>query len=347
MEQKYVLNKDVDINSVDIGKYSIYNKDSKKTYIIGEKEYFFIKNLDGEKNIEELAEISGFSVEQIHKLLQIMDNIGVLNGTRVKRRFNVFRISLGVFNPNTIIKTDSFWVQNLARFLLIFTLPLLMVGIVLSTSNVDFYNDLIRVVQTPIGLLVIPITVFVTFLHEMGHVIFAKYYGANVPEMGIVLYWFLPAAYVNLSCVSFINEKSGRIITYMGGIIVNIFLIDIALICRGIVRSDANYIFSWFIADSLIGIIFNLFVFLKYDGYLILKELVGVSYLREKSFGYLKTIIFPWNKKEMSVSININEDINSPDALTKSMYVIYALFSILYLPTFIITLIGGIFLSLG
>lgn len=69
----------------------------------------------------------------------------------------------------------------LAYILLYTTLPLLILGLVLNRADNSFAEDVIRIVQTPIGLVIVPITILVTFLHEMGHVIIAKYYGVNVP----------------------------------------------------------------------------------------------------------------------------------------------------------------------
>ncbi len=69
----------------------------------------------------------------------------------------------------------------LAYILLYTTLPLLILDLFPNRADNSFAEDVIRIVQTPIGLVIVPITILVTFLHEMGHVIMAKYYGVNVP----------------------------------------------------------------------------------------------------------------------------------------------------------------------
>ncbi len=316
----------------------VFNKYTKKTYVLGNNEYSVLINLDGMTGIEELTKKAKYSAERIDKLLQTFEGIGMLDSSTVNRKISIFKLTFCVLNPNKLFKSRLL-VNIISSILLYGTLPLLLFGIFLNiyfnNSLVNIFSDIISSAQTPSFLVTIPILLIVTFLHETGHTVAAKRYGVNVPELGIMLYWFMPAAYVNLTGVTLLKKKWQKLVIYLSGIVMNFMILSFILILRPFVYIKFQFLVSWFIADTLLGVIFNLFIFLKLDGYLVLKEMLEIPDLREKAFRYIKVRIVEIVRTRL---FNIQSDFKMQtydDEYTlseKRMLLCYGFISMMYIP---------------
>lgn len=339
------INTNLDINSLDDGRVSIFNPKTKKTFVLGEKEYNILINLNGVNTIDDLESKSDYDKEKIIKLINTFGKLKLLANADVKVKQSILKITIGIINPNKYIKPDMIIVK-LIYFLLLYITPVLFIsGLLCNIGKGNFIVDILQSFQSPVFLIVIPITLFVTFLHEVGHLFVARYYGVNVPEMGIMLYWFMPAAFVNLSGTAFLNSKRKRIIIFSSGLMMNLFISSIALLIRPIVSGEFQFLFSWIFADNLLNILFNLFIFLKLDGYLIFKELVEVKNLREISTNYIvtniKKILTP-NSFGKLFKVESVKDIKESTRFQCSLYIIFGLLVILFIPIFLLSLIFAI-----
>ncbi|WP_413167945.1 hypothetical protein ACL6C3_14670 [Capilliphycus salinus ALCB114379] len=81
-------------------------------------------------------------------------------------------------------------------------------------------------VLVPFGLL----AMFVVTLHELGHAFTLKQYGGIVPEIGLLIMMFMPAAYTNTTDSYCLVKRYQRILVIAAGVIVQFTIAAIALL---------------------------------------------------------------------------------------------------------------------
>lgn len=148
----------------------------------------------------------------------------------------------------------------------------------------------------------------IKLLHELGHAFSAKLEGGEVHEMGIIFMMFIPIPYVNVSTVTHFRSKYKRILVSAAGILVESFLAAAGLLLflaaePGVIQDIG---FNIFMIGGISSLFFNGNPLLKYDGYYILSDALGIPNLYQRSsyfwrylfqkyvFG-LKDIISPAN----------------------------------------------------
>lgn len=347
-----MMSSHLEINVLESEKYIVFHKVTKKTYTLGEKEYEVLIRLDGITDLEKIAEKTGYSLAQANALVQVFERIGMLQSSDVKEKFNITRISHRVLNPNKIFRSKKL-VRILSSILLYGTLPLLVIGILLNIwMGKDFmsiYTDILNSTRTPSVILTVPILLAVTFLHELGHSIVAKRYGVNVPELGVMLYWFMPTAYVNLAGVTLLKKKSQKLLAYSAGIIMNFMILAVVLIARPFIGQSFQFLVSWFVVDTLLGAIFNLFIFLKMDGYIILKEMVEIPDLRENAFQYITSSLARMSGNRLQgltsdFQMQVYE--SNYTSMERALFICYGLLSAMYIPILLASIAISLFFTI-
>ncbi|UCG38073.1 MAG: PqqD family peptide modification chaperone [bacterium] len=130
-------------------------------------------------------------------------------------------------------------------------------------------------------------------LHEFGHAYAVKRWGGEVHEMGIMLLVLMPLPYVDASAASAFPEKRRRLLVTGSGIMVELFVASVAMAAwlnlqPGIARSVA---FSAMFIGSVSTVLFNANPLLRYDGYYLLSDLLGIPNLAQRSVGYLGYLV--------------------------------------------------------
>ena len=126
-------------------------------------------------------------------------------------------------------------------------------------------------------------------LHELGHALTAKVYGAEVREMGVLFLVMMPVPYVDASGASVWPEKSRRIAVGAAGVAVELLLGALALLVwaavePGWLRTIAFDI-AWIAAAS--SLLVNGNPLLRFDGYYVLSDALEIPNLRQRSTQYL------------------------------------------------------------
>lgn len=173
--------------------------------------------------------------------------------------------------------------------------------------------------QTVFSLVAIQLVT--VFIHEFFHLIFSVNRGANVPEIGVMLYFLSPSGFSDLTQINFIENKESKIMCLVAGLLFNFFLFSLSLTL--LLVFDLA-ILQFILITNLIAIIINLGFYIKLDGYYILQILLDENYLREKAVSKLKLI----GKEELSID-NI-------------IYYIIGLSSVLYIPILLINIFIGL-----
>jgi putative peptide zinc metalloprotease protein len=133
----------------------------------------------------------------------------------------------------------------------------------------------------------------IKFIHELGHAFSAKLEGGEVHEMGINFLLFVPVPYVNVSAATHFRSRYKRILVSAAGIMVESFLAALGLLLflsaqPGLVQSIG---FNIFLIGGISSLFFNGNPLLKYDGYYILADAIGIPNLFQRSSLYWQYLI--------------------------------------------------------
>ena len=129
--------------------------------------------------------------------------------------------------------------------------------------------------------------------HELGHGYACKIHGGAVPEMGMPLSAGTPAAYVDATAAWSFPERWKRLVVMLGGMyfetIVAIPAVFIWAFSSSPMLSSCAY--QLVMMASLITVLFNANPLMKYDGYFIAGELLGIQNLRGRSDQLIKDVL--------------------------------------------------------
>ena len=122
-------------------------------------------------------------------------------------------------------------------------------------------------------------------LHEIGHGVFCRHYGARVREVGAIFVMFLPMGYVDATASIGIASKWKRIIVACAGMYVELF---IAALCAWWWSNTpegelATVLHDAVVTGSVVTLFFNANPLMRFDGYYILSDLLGVPNLATRS----------------------------------------------------------------
>ncbi len=151
--------------------------------------------------------------------------------------------------------------------------------------------------MTPEGFSVFALVlVLINALHEVGHGLVAKHYNCRVTEMGVALIFMLPVCYCDTSDTWRLTDNHKRLLVSAGGIVMELGIATIACLCwlvlpDGLLRTLAFFLTVTSLAATLF---INLNPFMKFDGYYILADSLGVDNLQTKSFSNLRWQLRRW-----------------------------------------------------
>lgn len=338
--EKYLIASHIEAYPFEETKLNIYNRDTGKTFVLGEKESQVFKLMNGANTVEDIqSKCDFYTVEEICKLAQAFKDIGLFD--KSKKKFNPLKIKLRLFNPNKFFKEDGL-ITKVMHYAICVGSPLLMLAslLVMRFANSDPAGHLTKSIETlsavsvtDIVVLVIGALVFLS-LHEFAHMITARRYGVNVPEIGVMLYFLIPCAYTDVSGINLLKSKGQRLMVLLSGSLVNVGLMGLFYMILALTDSASTgaYCIAFIIINF--GTIFmNTMVLIKFDGYYILETLLDEPSLRENAmghlFGFIK-IIFSKNKEaKKSLSVIKND---SSAFLQHTAYCVYAVLSMMYVP---------------
>lgn len=127
--------------------------------------------------------------------------------------------------------------------------------------------------------------------HELGHGYACKVFGGYVPAMGTILIAGTPAAFVDATSAWSFPERYKRLIVMCGGMFFESLVFIPCVFLWAFSDSPTIKSCAWQLSvmASLVTVLFNANPLMKFDGYFILSELIGIQNLRPKSDAVIRS----------------------------------------------------------
>ena len=156
-----------------------------------------------------------------------------------------------------------------------------VVAVVVSVVAVDWWLFAVhglgggarQVLRDPVALLVVlGLSLISAVFHECGHAAGCRYGGARPGKIGIGIYMVWPAFFTNVTD-SYRLSRAGRLRTDLGGLYFNaVFMLALA----GVYAATSSEVLLLVIAFTHLEMLEQLMPFVRFDGYFILSDLIGV-----------------------------------------------------------------------
>ncbi|MCI0911774.1 biotin/lipoyl-binding protein [Pseudomonas putida] len=144
--------------------------------------------------------------------------------------------------------------------------------------------------------------------HEFGHAYMAKRAGCRVQSMGLAFMVLLPMFYTDVSDAWRVSDRRSRLLIDAGGVFAELVLAVLALLAWSLLPDGPLRTAAFMLASAtwITTLLVNLNPFMRFDGYFLVSDLLGVENLqqrafalcrwrlREALFGYGETMPEPW-----------------------------------------------------
>ncbi|MDP9751647.1 M50 family metallopeptidase [Thermoanaerobacter pentosaceus] len=326
----------------DVGRdiFHVYDPITNRHFKIGKQEVTWLKLLDGKNSKEYLKKF--IPEEVLDQFLLNAEKLGLLENEnkRYKLKLNILKIKFRILNPNKILNKMSNFSIYYRKFLNLSSIPFLIFNILFITYN---FNDLLLYLSNAhltfnFIYFYLVIMLLNGFFHEFSHALVAKSYGVNVVSMGIMLLYFQPTFYTDITGINFLNKKNERINVLIAGVMANNILVAIALTIfhyiKHIFQGASLYILYFAIINCLL-IITNLIPFIEFDGYYILSNLFEEGDIKTNVNYYIRNFL------EGKVSKNLRLEYVFYFVLSKLFTISILILALLVMRRYVITIIDA------
>lgn len=191
------------------------------------------------------------SPEEVDDMLDTLNFYGIVRDKRFISK-SIVDFMMTVWRPKVTqsMRIAAFFLNHL---LLISWLPLLIVGILLLTQNMYMIDDDYMLIGVYLGALVGLI------LHEIGHAVATLGCGGKLFEIGVMMRFFIPGAYV-LSDLKCVKSRFYRIQVHAAGIETNFGLVGISLILSTVCYNFGGIFLGAAMGNLILALVNSTFV---------------------------------------------------------------------------------------
>jgi len=209
-----------------------------------------------------------------------------------QRLLNPLAIRIPLFDPNGFLDRHVSQVRWIfSRFCFAAWLVTVCVAVAMAVSHwPDLTHNIVDRILTPRNLLLVwLIYPVIKLLHEFGHAFAAKRWGCEVHEMGIMFLVLMPMPYVDATASSALPARRQRAFVAAMGVMVELFIAALAMFIwlivePGLIRAMA---FNVMLIGGVSTVLFNGNPLLRFDGYFVLADTLGIPNLGSRSQQYV------------------------------------------------------------
>lgn len=202
-----------------------------------------------------------------------------------------------------------------------------LIGLFLVTRQWDLFTASFAELLTPQGLFAYACALlFVKAFHELGHAYTATRFGCRVPTMGVSFLVMVPVFYTDTSAAWRLRSRRQRMTIDAAGLMAELSVGAVALFLwsflpDGPVRTALFVLATTSLATSLLV---NASPFMRFDGYYILSDWLGVPNLASRSFALMR-----WRGREMLFALG-EEPPEPVDSRLRHIMIAYACATMVY-----------------
>lgn len=128
----------------------------------------------------------------------------------------------------------------------------------------------------------------VKIVHELGHAYTATRFGCRVPTMGVAFMVMMPVLYSDVSDSYRLTSKRKRLLIAAGGVIAELGLAAVASFAWGFLPEGTARSIAFIVATTsvIISLAVNLNPFMRFDGYYLLADGLGIPNLQDRAFAF-------------------------------------------------------------
>ncbi len=259
-------------------------------------------------------------MEQKHRSLyqQVMNVI---------RHYFYFRLPL--IHPDTFLdQTVRFASILVSPVMITLYLAAALLGLIILMQRFEQYIHTFTCFFNFSGMLQYVLAIVaVKTVHEFSHAYTAKAMGTRVPAMGIAFILLWPVPYSDVTDAWRLRSRKQRLIISLAGVIAESVIAAIALCLwafapTGVLKSICFVVSSVTLAATLLV---NLNPAMRYDGYYVLSDLMGVDNLQQRAFSLAK-----WFFRKSLLGL----DLPPPERITSTTrfagMILYAVYAWIY-----------------
>lgn len=207
----------------------------------------------------------------------------------------ILSFKVSVFNPDRFLNRAMPYAKFLftrSFFVVWCLLVAVCVGIVWTRR--DAFSDSLSGLLAASNIPILWSTLIVLkALHEFGHGFACKNYGGHVPDMGAMFMMGTPCAYVDASSSWSFSRRWPRVVVGLGGMYFESLAAIIAVFIwastgPGVVNSIMHQVI---VLASVVTIGFNINPLMRYDGYYIMGDLLGLPNLRQMAIKRVQGLV--------------------------------------------------------
>lgn len=287
-------------------------------YRVGFTEYVFLSLLDGRTTFSEAlaitartqgpAALTEDSAQVLYRWILDQD-LGRFTESHVaESRFHAGprRTEIG----QRAARWNPFWIRiplgrpdNLLKFLepalgWLFSVPATIVALICIVSSAlrliaarEQFATAARQVFAPDNWLwLLAAWIFLKVIHETAHGLVCRRYGGSVRDSGIILAFFAPLAYVDVTSSWAFSSRWQRIHTALAGIYIELLVASAAALFWLSTESElaSHLLHNVIVMASLSTILFNANPLMRFDGYYVLSDLLQIPNLASRAAGVIR-----------------------------------------------------------
>ncbi len=160
--------------------------------------------------------------------------------------------------------------------------------------------------------------VFIKILHELAHAYTATRYGCQVPTMGVAFLVMFPILYTDTSDTWRVQSAKERVHVGAAGMIMELYIACIATFCWGFLPEGILKSAAFILATTswIMSLAINLNCLMRFDGYYILSDLLGIQNLQKRAFEFGK-----WRLTELLFGLKLSPPEALPASMVKKLYI--------------------------
>jgi putative peptide zinc metalloprotease protein len=143
------------------------------------------------------------------------------------------------------------------------------------------------IIRSPSALIGFGLVFVVTrVIHEFGHAVACKRFGVPCKDIGFLLSFGMICPYVDITDAWAVGSRRKRIVIALGGIYLEAIVAAVAGIAWSFTVESwlHDLFFRVMLVSSATTLLFNANPFLRYDGYFVLSDCIGMQNIRERSW---------------------------------------------------------------